>query len=338
MKRRESRNRYDRYRQGRLKSGRSLFSPGRKSKKAADGQPSLPARLGRKLAAALGKSLKMVFLTLVTVAALAALSAVLVAAYLYVSKSDYFSVKKVTISGITHSSREEVLAAAGLDQALNILAFDPDEAAGRISILPWVDQVRVARQMPDTVTIEVAEHRPKLLVSIGRLYYLNERGEPFKELAPGENPDLPIVTGFNEDELLSPGPSIRSAMAEVLFLVETLARRNDEFRLDNVSEINYDLVRGLTLFTKNNRLEVKIGFGAYEEKFRRLGRVLAHLKLRGKYEGLVYINLEASPRVTVRYAPGSTGLWRQPGRLSAEMRDQGAAVWRVTGSDRKAAS
>ncbi len=247
------------------------------------------------------RGLKMMLVMAATLAAVGLVTVILVAGYLYVSKSDYFSVKRVTISGINQIGREDILAAAGLDRPVNILTFDPDQAARELSALPWLAEARVTRRMPDAVAIEVTEHRPRLLVSLGRLYYLNDRGEPFKELAPGESPKLPIVTGFGEDDLLSPGPAVKAALTEVFWLTDTLAQRNDEFRLDNISEINYDLVRGLTLFTKNNGLEVKIGFGAYEEKFRRLGRVLAHLKLRGQYEGLVYLNLEASPRVTVRY-------------------------------------
>ncbi|MDR2945885.1 MAG: cell division protein FtsQ [Candidatus Adiutrix sp.] len=100
---------------------------------------------------------------------------------------------------------------------------------------------------------------------------------------------------------MNPGPAVKKAMEEIFWLVGALTQRNDEFQLANVSEINYDAVRGLSLFTKSSGLEVKIGFGSYEEKFRRLGRVMAHLKLNGKTDGLVYLNLEASPRVTVRY-------------------------------------
>ena len=289
------------YRSGAPRYARGRTPEPRRPRKTGEGGPSFAARLGRSFFGIFGRGLKLAAIGAVTVAALAVVSALLVAGYLYVSKSDYFSVKRVTISGINHITREEVLDSVGLNHPANILTFDPVEAETALSELAWLAEVKVSRQMPDTVSIEVREHNPKLLVSLGRLYYLNERGEPFKELAPGESPNLPIVSGFSEDELLSPGPYTRKAIAEVFWLVDTLAARNDDFRLDNVSEINYDPVRGLTLFTKNNGLEVKVGFGAYEEKFRRLGRVLAHLKLKGKYEGLIYLNLEASPRVTVRY-------------------------------------
>ncbi|GHV56261.1 hypothetical protein FACS189460_0720 [Deltaproteobacteria bacterium] len=258
-------------------------------------------RLGALVLKLFGRGLKACLAVLAALAALAGISAVLVVGYLYVSKSDYFSVKKVVISGLNQIASEAIKKTAGLDRPVNIWLFDAEKAAADLSTLSWLDEVKVYKTMPDTVTIEVLEHRPKLLVSLGRLYYLNDKGVPFKELEPGESPDLPIVSGFTEDELLSRSSGVKNSLSEVFLLLEALAARNDEFRFDNISEVNYDSVRGLTLFTKDNNLEVKIGFGAYEEKFRRLGRVLTHLKLHGQFDGLVYINLEASPRVIVRY-------------------------------------
>ena len=278
--------------------------------KNAAGSPSLVSGLVKRAFKLAGRSLKYVVTGVLAAAAVVAVSALLVAGYLYVSNSDYFSVKTITISGINEIPRDEVLAVTGLDpdRLINILTFDLEEAESSLKSLPWVAEAKVTRKMPNTVSIEISEHTPKLLVSLGRLYYLNEEGVPFKELSPGDKPDMPIVTGFAVDELLNPGPAAKKAMAEVFWLVGALGQRNDEFQLANVSEINYDAVRGLSLFAVLNKkttqetvLEVKIGFGAYEEKFRRLGRVMAHLKRNEKDKGLVYLNLEASPRVTVRY-------------------------------------
>lgn len=280
------------------------------------GSPSLVLRLGSGMMKFFGRSLKFMLTGVLAAVAVVAISALLVVGYLYVSNSDYFAVKTITISGINAMPSEEILAVTGLkrDHSVNILTFDLQEAESSLKSLPWIADAKVTRKMPDTVSIEVREHTPKLLVSLGRLYYLNEEGVPFKELTPGEKPDLPIVSGFIEDELLNPGPAVKEAMNEIFWLVEALSQRNDEFRLANVSEINYDAVRGLSIFailnkntTQENILEVKIGFGAYEEKFRRLGRVMAHLKLTDKTRGLVYLNLEASPRVTVRYEDKKQG-------------------------------
>lgn len=273
----------------------------------SDSEPSLFGQVARLGLQGFGRVVRLVLIAAASLAGLALVAALLVAGYLYVSKSDYFTIKWINISGNERTDGNAIKETAGLDKNVNIWTFDADEAAAEISTLPWLAEVRVTKKWPDTVSIDVNEHRPRVLVNLGRLYYMNDKGEPFRELAPGENPSLPIVSGFSEDDLMSPGPRVRSALEEVFWLVDTLNARNDEFKLDNISEINYDMVRGLTLFTKSGGLEVKIGLGAYEEKFRRLGRVLAHLKMRGKYDGLVYINLEASPRVTVRYDNNKSG-------------------------------
>lgn len=284
-----------------------------KSKEAA-ASPGLILSAGRTVFRFFGRSLKYIVTGILAATAVVAVSALLVVGYLYVSNSDYFAVKTITISGLSQVPRDEVLAVAGLrpDQQINILTFDLEEAESSLKALPWIAEARVTRRMPDTVSIEVTEHTPKLLVSLGRLYYLNEDGVPFKELTPGEKPDMPVVTGFVEDELLNPGPAVKKGVAEVFWLVETLSKRNNEFQLANVSEINYDAVRGLSIFSHfrytdnkgNDRtsvLEVKIGFGSYEEKFRRLDRVMAHLKAENQDKGLTYFNLEVSPEVAVRY-------------------------------------
>jgi len=286
--------------QRRLPPGRREFRPPRPIRGTAQGAGTrAPQVVGLSLKI-LGRSLKAVVGALLAALALAVISGLLVVGYLYVSKSDYFAVKKVIISGLNKISREEILEAAGLNRPVNIWLFDADQAASAISTLPWLDEARVSKTMPDTVNIEIVEHRAKLLVSLGRLYFLDGKGNLFKELEPGENPNLAIVSGFTEDELLSRTPGVKTALDEVLSLVEVLASRQDTLKLDQISEINYDAVRGLTVFARRGELEVKVGFGAYEEKFRRLNRVEAHLKQHGQFEDVAYINLEASPRVIVR--------------------------------------
>ena len=59
--------------------------------------------------------------------------------------------------------------------------------------------------------------------------------------------------------------------------------------------------------TKSGGLEVKLVFATYEEKYRRLGNIMACLKMNGNYEGLVDLNLEASLSVIVRYYNNRAG-------------------------------
>ncbi len=255
----------------------------------------------------LGRLCRFTFLAALTIMALAAVSVLLVGGYLYLSKSDYFAVRKVSISGLEKIDREEILALTGLNVPSNILTFEAEEAKNIIAALPWVESVTIERVMPDTIEIAVKEYHPEVVVNLGALYYMDEKGRPFKMLEPGENPDLPIVSGFGEDELLNPGLSTKAAIEETFWLIRALARRNDEFKMDNVSEVHYDAAAGFTIFTRQDSLQIKVGFGAYEEKFRRLGRVMAYMKLHGQSERLSYINIENNPKIMVRHGnnPGA---------------------------------
>jgi cell division protein FtsQ len=175
-----------------------------------------------------------------------------------------------------------------------------------------VEKAELAKYWPDGVSVSVTEYEPKAVAALDGLYHIDGRGRPFKKLDPGESPALPIVSGLTADDLLSGGPLVQEGLAEVFRLVELLERRSDEFKLANISEIHYDQDRGMTLFTRDGGLEIKVGSGAFAEKLLRLGRVAAHLKLTGRLGDLEYLNLDCPPRVTGRFragrsAPGPAG-------------------------------
>ncbi|MDR1607441.1 MAG: FtsQ-type POTRA domain-containing protein [Deltaproteobacteria bacterium] len=269
-----------------------FFRPREKSPNSTP-SPSVLAQVKR--------GLKLVFWILSGAVVLVVVTAILLGGYVYLSKSDYFAVKHLNISDLGHLTMDEVLAAAGLDRPVNNLTFDATAAANSLGSLAWVEEAKISRVLPDGLLVEVLEYKPKAIVSLDQLYYIDEKGRAFKKLDPGENPDLPIISGFTFDELVSEGPMARQALAETFELMDILAQRNDEFRLDSVSELNYDNDLGLTVYTRRSGLKLRVGFGSYLEKFRRLGRVMAYLKLNGQAAGLSYIHLESPPRVVLRY-------------------------------------
>ena len=248
------------------------------------------------------KTGKMVFGGVFLLLFLGSLSLGLVVGYKHVMNSEYFMVRKVVLHGIKRMPREEVMAASGLDQPSNILSLRLDKMGAKLKALPWIEDVTLTRKLPDTVIIEVKERRPRTLINLGALYYLDQNGYPFKKVDPKENPELSIITGFTWDDFAKRREYTKLDIEEVFGLLEILAERNDRFRLENVSEINFDSARGLSLFTRNDNVQVKIGRGDYRAKLKRLGRVVAHLKINGQYDDVVYFNLECTPRVIVRHA------------------------------------
>ncbi|MDR1110248.1 MAG: FtsQ-type POTRA domain-containing protein [Deltaproteobacteria bacterium] len=241
---------------------------------------------------------------------------------MYVSKSNYFTVQpqSILVTGLSKLSRAEVLEAAGLHEAVNNLTLDTTAVKNRLKSIPWVEKAELAKSLPDGLSLQISEYRPRAIVSYEHLYFIDAAGVPFKRLDPGETSDLPIIGGLSIDELLNPGPLVQDALGELFALIEVLDGRTDEFRTANISEFHFDHDRGLTLFTRHSGLEIKVGLGGYEKKFWRLGKVMAFLRQEELDVGLAYVNLETPPRVTVSYrgrpSPNAQALGR-PGREPA---------------------
>lgn len=90
-------------------------------------------------------------------------AAVLAAAVAAV-RSPLTDVDRVVLAGATHTTREAVVSATGLDGGPQMVDVDPVRLAGKVRALPWVRTARVERRWPGTVRIEITERHPALAV------------------------------------------------------------------------------------------------------------------------------------------------------------------------------
>ena len=234
------------------------------------------------------------------ITAIGAFSFALIIGYHQLTNAAYFEVKEIVLKGLNRTLEPDVVRLTGLDKPANIFALRLGEMGEELKRHPWVKDVSLKRQMPETIIVEIVEHRPVALLDIGEIYYLNETGKPFKKLGDGKENGLPVVTGFTRLDLIRRPDLVQREMDTVLDLLNILAERNDRVRLENIASIKYDRIRGITLRTREGNLQVEVGSKDYRVKFERLGRVLAHLKIKGLDRDLAYINLECGPRVIIR--------------------------------------
>ena len=108
-------------------------------------------------------------------ALLIAFSTVLIFAYTSITTSDYFSAKTIGVSGNRHLTRQEILAQANFQPGDNILALNLRLMRKRLMRHPWISAVRISRQIPNTVTIVVEEHRPLAAMDLGRRLLVDDR-------------------------------------------------------------------------------------------------------------------------------------------------------------------
>jgi len=85
------------------------------------------------------------------------------AAYLVVT-SPVLDVDRVEVRGVHHLTVAEVRSAARIRHHRALLFVDLGAVARRIERLPWVERVRVRREWPGTVRVDVTEYTPVAFV------------------------------------------------------------------------------------------------------------------------------------------------------------------------------
>lgn len=106
------------------------------------------------------------------------------------------AVSEVYVRGRDLTRVSDLRAAMGITRGTPIMAVDPATARQRIEALTWVAEAAVSRDLPDTIRIDLREHRPLALWQHrGRVQVINHDGEPVPGAAAGRFDDLPLVVG-----------------------------------------------------------------------------------------------------------------------------------------------
>jgi cell division protein FtsQ len=84
-----------------------------------------------------------------------------------VSRSAVFEARRISVAGNRHLSDRQVLAAAGVGGATNVLWFSPGRVESRLEGNPWIQSAQVSRSLPSTVSISILERVPAATVLAG---------------------------------------------------------------------------------------------------------------------------------------------------------------------------
>lgn len=151
-------------------------------------------------------------LTLVVVCAAAVLALTL-----------FFKVESVEVTGNSRYSAQEIQDACGVSLGDNLyLLSKPDMVQRLHQQLPYIDEVRITRQLPNTLCVQVTEFSTVYAVEQEGTVWLLTSGGKIVETA-AERGDTPLIDGC---ELLAP-----SLGGDVSFALELQNRRESLFAL-----------------------------------------------------------------------------------------------------------
>ena len=218
----------------------------------------------------------------------------LIFSYNLVLTSSWLKLEKTTVKGCANTTEQDLLLVSGIKPATNILALNVDGIARKIKTNPWVEEVYVVRELPNRLIIEIQERKPMALVKReDSLYFMDSQGVIFKKFE-GEEANLPVLTGCAED-----GKEDPVLVRKSIELINLLSASNSFPQIKNVSEIHGEESIGFSIFLDSG-LCLKVGFGDYEGKLKRLKPVLADLARRNVNPGFLTIDLNDPDKVTVQ--------------------------------------
>lgn len=211
-------------------------------------------------------------------------------AWTWATHSPAFALRSITVTGTHRADGADLTRLAGLAEGENLFELDVGAATRAIEGHPWVRTARVTRHFPHGVSVEVEEHEPSALVSLGELYLVDKQGEPFKKLTAGDRLDLPLLTGLGREDYVKQPEATEALLREALEAASGFER---------LSEIH--LGQGeLTVFTATGT-EVRFGAEVSKEKLARWARVRAELKRRGLLAEVIHLDNRVRPGwVTVK--------------------------------------
>lgn len=95
--------------------------------------------------------------------------------------------------GTSRYSQQQVLQASGIRQGGNLFLLNKHQAAASITEqLPYVESVRIRRQLPNALHIEITEcAHPLALEQDGAVWLLNGSGKLIDKLQPGQGSPTP---------------------------------------------------------------------------------------------------------------------------------------------------
>jgi cell division protein FtsQ len=198
-----------------------------------------------------------------------------------------FYVSEVVVSGNYYLDEEDIVTDLKLRTGEPLLTLDLETMNEKLTQNAWIKNVSLRKQFPRTLMIAIEESVPKALLSMKkRFYLLDSDGEILERLEGESTPFLPVIKGIN--------PRNKKGMSEAIKLIDVISRKNS---LANRESIVIGMESyGLTM--KIDGEMIKVGYGAYSEKFDRWVELEPEIRKRGV--PIKYVDLRFKDSVIVK--------------------------------------
>ncbi len=229
----------------------------------------------------------------------AAMSFAFIFSYDIFTQSDYFNTREISVTGCERLDQQGVIDQAKLDLGLNIFSVNLMTTRKRLLAHPWISEADVSREIPKGIHIRIREHEPLAIIDMGRKFLLNRKGEIFKEWHLTDPVSLPNVYGLTFSDLNVGSRPVNRPFKAVMAVLKLGLQSNSLIANRNIKSIHVDKDIGLTVYADNRLGALKLGYGDYRDKYKRLEEVLAYLETKEKISAMKSIDLNNLDRIVV---------------------------------------
>ena len=217
------------------------------------------------------------------------LSILIICTAIIVALTLFFRVDTIVVSGQERYTSQEIQDATGIAQGDNLFLLNKyDVAQNIVKALPYVEEIRISRKLPDTLLIEVREcGTPLALVQDGSAWLISPGGKIVEQKSAAELGDSGIIDGC---KLLAPSVGTPLALAteyadQQTSLLELLAALEDAGMLKQVDAIHLDDA-GKVIMDYAGRFTVEMPYNAdYAMKLKALRLSLESGKIQDNMTG-----------------------------------------------------
>jgi cell division protein FtsQ len=227
--------------------------------------------------------------------------AVAIGVHRYAFSTPRFSLKQIELTGAKRLTPARIEQLGGLEKGRNLFAFEAEAAERKILEDPWVASVRVTRQLPSTLKVELSERDAAAIAAVGdRLYLVTSQGEPFKLVEADDPADLPVLTGIAPEMLARDRAWALERFKAALELIKDFEKQPSS-RIQPVEEVHLSPTGDVSLTVGKAGITLELGQPPFARKLNMAEQVLSELRRKGKAPGIVFLDNQAHPeRVVVR--------------------------------------
>lgn len=137
----------------------------------------------------------------------------------------WFAVRQVTIEGLDHVSRREVLSRLGFKDDTTLYALNPNWLAERLKQHPWIKDATVTLVPFHEVRVALTERAPSAVVRTATENWLtDDEGYILARLGTKDEPTLPMLSGVDGRSLLQGKTETRQAVKTGIELARMIVR------------------------------------------------------------------------------------------------------------------